>query len=47
MRNSEMQFAYVSFQKYMEFLQAENDMPMSVKGKCHLTILLQRDLLRE
>jgi hypothetical protein len=47
MRNSEMQFAHVSFQNYMKKLQGENEMPLSVKGKWHLMILLLGDLLCE
>jgi hypothetical protein len=47
MRNSEMQFAHVSFQNSMEMLQEENEMPLSVKGKWHLMILLLGDLLCE
>jgi hypothetical protein len=46
-RKSEIQFAHVSFQSYMKMLQEENEMPLSVKGKWHLMILLLGDLLCE
>lgn len=47
MRNSEVQFAHVSFQDYMKLLQDENEMPPSVRGKWHLMIFLQGDLICE
>lgn len=46
-RNSEMQFAHVSFQDYMKLLKQEGEIPLSDKGKCHLMIILLGDLLCE
>jgi hypothetical protein len=40
-----MQLAHVSLQDYMKMLQEQNEMPLSVKGKGHLMILLLGDLL--
>jgi hypothetical protein len=46
-RNGEMQFDHVSLQDYLKMLQEENAMPVSVKRKWHLMILLLGDLLCE
>jgi hypothetical protein len=37
----------VSFQCFMTSLKQEGEMPLSVKGKCHLMIFLLGDLLCE